>query len=160
MRACRKSTIVVLPTGSGKTLIATATAASSTAASGQPTLFLVPTRLLVEQQARAVRNESRLRIAEYQGSASTPTPSSFDVLVSTPAAFLSLSTLDRNFQLAEFGLIIFDEVHHAVKKHPYRKVSRKLALVPEAERPRVLGLTASLTYATNASTHPSTLAGP
>lgn len=49
------------------------------------------------------------------------------VLVATPAAFLSLANKDaQHFSLGCFALVVFDEVHHVIKRHPYRKVARQL----------------------------------
>lgn len=87
---CEKfNTIVVLPTGSGKTLIA----AEVISRLGPPALFLVPTCLLVEQQAKAIRAWTRLEVAEFKGGVALP--SSFDVLVSTPEAFRITQVRDR-----------------------------------------------------------------
>jgi ERCC4-related helicase len=66
-----QSLIVVLPTGSGKTLIA-ATIAAHHARKGSAVLFLVPTCLLVQQQARAMRDETGLVVVEYMSGAETP----------------------------------------------------------------------------------------
>lgn len=141
--AKKQSLIVVLPTGSGKTLIASATSAYH-AANGSKILFLVPTCLLVQQQARAVSNETGLSVAEYMGGAAVP--AAFQVLVSTPAAFISLNASSNpKFRYETFGCIIFDEVHHVMKKHPYRKIARSLSCIHPS--PLILGLTASLTYA-------------
>ena len=54
------NTLVILPTGSGKTLIAAEVARRV----GAKVLFLVPTRLLVEQQAKAVREWTCMRVEE------------------------------------------------------------------------------------------------
>lgn len=140
-----KSTIIVLPTGSGKTLIAAAVLQYTVSRhQGALTLFLVPTCLLVEQQAAALRHETRLRVAEYKGGASKPT--NFDILVSTPAAFLILSSTP-GLNLHVFKHIVFDEVHHIIKRHPYRLIARKLSGLSISPPPLILGLTASLTYA-------------
>jgi ERCC4-related helicase len=141
-----QSLIVVLPTGSGKTLIASKIASHHIEA-GKKILFLVPTCLLVQQQAQAVRSEIGTSVVEYMGGAAVP--SAFKVLVSTPAAFISLNASNSNFCYESFGLIIFDEVHHVVKKHPYRKIARSLACISPV--PLILGLTASLTYAMGSS---------
>ena len=139
-----KSLIVVLPTGSGKTLIASSVMLHA-ALRGNKCLFLVPTCLLVKQQATAVQNETNLRVVEYMGGQSAP-KNDFDVIVSTPAAFISLNASSNStFQLASFSVIVFDEVHHIMKKHPYRKIARLLACMSNS--PQILGLTASLTYA-------------
>lgn len=149
-----QSLIVVLPTGSGKTLIA-ATIAAHHAGKGSAVLFLVPTCLLVQQQARAMRDETGLVVVEYMGGAETPPVSRrFHVLVSTPAAFISMnasssSSSDDRFRYEAFGCIVFDEVHHVMKKHPYRSIARGLACMRSP--PLILGLTASLTYAMQTS---------
>lgn len=143
--------IVVLPTGSGKTLIAAATIHSIFIKNSNlrnilpcKSLFLVPTCLLVEQQSKAMRYETNLNIAEYMGGRATP--EAYDVLVSTPAAFLILSDSNAKFRLNVFSLVVFDEVHHVLKRHPYRSIARRLSGLPEHSI-QLLGLTATLSYA-------------
>lgn len=152
----KQSLIVVLPTGSGKTLIA-ATIAAHHAGKGSAVLFLVPTCLLVQQQARAIRDETGLDVVEYMGGTEAPPFSRrFHVLVSTPAAFISINALsssssssDGRFRYEAFGCVVFDEIHHVMKKHPYRSIARGLACMRSP--PLILGLTASLTYAMQTS---------
>jgi len=136
--------IAVLPTGSGKTLIA----AELIKQVSSPCLFLVPTILLVEQQAQAVRNWTGLNVKEYFGGATLP--QQFDVLVSTPKAFqMAQGRGTQNLQWSALGLVVFDEVHHVLKDHPYRKLALHLSRLRDqaGPSPKVLGLTASLTYA-------------
>ena len=45
-------------------------------------------------------------------------------------------------------LVVFDEVHHVLKQHPYRALAA--SLLDSNAQPRVLGLSASLTYAVGA----------
>ena len=57
------------------------------------------------------------------------------------------------------GLLVFDEAHHAIGKHPYNMIMRNhyFDLLPRTAvnnpnvpvRPMVLGLTASPTYGNN-----------
>lgn len=142
------STLVVLPTGAGKTLIAAAAAATAVARSGMPVLFLAPTVLIVRQQAPALHAETGLRTYAFYGERRPPSRSEFDVLVATPAAFSALSEREAaSFGPQAFSLLVFDEVHHVVKKHPYRTIALALQRMPSETRPRVLGLSASLTYA-------------
>lgn len=145
-KAKLQSLIVLLPTGSGKTLIAAGVSAFH-ANQGRKVLFLVPTCMLVQQQAKAIRNETGLVVVEYMGGVNLSSISStqWHVIVSTPAAFLVLTSSDENFRYSRFGCVIFDEVHHVIKKHPYRKIARGLSTIKSG--PKVLGLTASLTYA-------------
>jgi superfamily II DNA or RNA helicase len=139
--ASSKSCIVVLPTGAGKTLIA-----ASIAKKFEKTLFLVPTRLLVSQQAKAIFKETGLQVREFMSG--NPIPTNYSVIVSTPSAFISLANTNSHFSFAHFGLIIFDEVHHVMKRHPYRTIARQLNSL--GHRPQILGLTASLTYSLGA----------
>jgi superfamily II DNA or RNA helicase len=50
-----------------------------------------------------------------------------------------------------FDMIVFDECHHVLKDHPHRKLAVKLGItcenLPPQLRPRVVGFTASVTYA-------------
>ncbi|KAL3917443.1 MAG: hypothetical protein SGPRY_006401 [Prymnesium sp.] len=144
--ASGRNVVVKMPTGSGKTLVA---AECIRRAIDRPrALFLVPTRNLVEQQARVLRGWCGLRVAEYMGGATEPAKSSFDVLVSTPNAFLLLQQREMSsFGWPNFKLCVFDEVHHVVKDHPYRKLAHGLLAIRARDRPKVLGLSASLTYA-------------
>lgn len=75
---------------------------------GGPALFLVPTCLLVEQQAKAVREHTGLRVGEFMGGARLPV--AFDVLVSTPDAFWRAQAQSPNLSWATFSLVVFDEV--------------------------------------------------
>ena len=112
-------------------------------------LFLVPTCMLVSQQAAAVRAETGLVVAAFMGGVKCPHFGSYDCLLCTPAAFVQLvDGADNHAVMTQFGLIVFDEVHHVVKKHLYRAIARRLrCLNPQ---PRIIGLTASMTYAVNA----------
>lgn len=113
-RQCEKAnTIVVLPTGSGKTLIA----AEVINRLGSPALFLVPTCLLVSQQAEALHSWTGLDVAKYRGGMMMPP--SFDVLVTTPEAFrvaqrdaaIENYYHDSSFlQWEMFSVVVFDEV--------------------------------------------------
>ena len=127
-------------------------------------LFLVPSIPLVEQQALAIEewllqqcNFFKFRVARFHGGKTLP--NAFHVLVATPEAFrmaqIKQNCLDTDdigsLEWFSFGLIIFDEVHHVLKDHPYRKlaIALKKARVRESSLalPDVLGLTASVTYA-------------
>lgn len=118
--ACEKSnTIVVLPTGSGKTIIA----GEAIRRLGPPALFLVPTCLLVDQQSEALRAWTGLDVYKYRGGLALPT--SFDILVTTPEAFKTAQCRHEgtrcsgssgsggssyHLQWPAFRAVIFDEV--------------------------------------------------
>ncbi|MEW5311773.1 MAG: hypothetical protein WDW38_003459 [Sanguina aurantia] len=117
--------LVVLPTGSGKTRIASQHI-KRLQGGKLKVLFLVPTCLLVDQQAQALREDTGSEVTANYGGSTTPQTSAH-VLVSTPAAFLSLANKSAShFGLGCFALVVFDEVHHVIKRHPYRKVARLL----------------------------------
>lgn len=140
------NTIVLLPTGAGKTYIA----AEIIHRLNSSALFLVPTIPLVSQQAAAIR--SRLGkekiVEEFHGQKQVPR-TNFNVLVTTPKAFDMAQTRGEKLLSWEyFSIVIFDEVHHVIKDHPYRVLAHKLK--QSGCKPRVIGLTASLTYSVGA----------
>jgi superfamily II DNA or RNA helicase len=90
-----------------------------------------------------MREYTNLRVARYRGKLAVPTPNSFDAVVATPGAVLGQ---ERVFKLHEFGMVIFDELHHVVKNHPYRAIAQRLQALCTSVRPKILGLSASLTY--------------
>ena len=158
--ACvRANTIVLLPTGSGKTAVAAeAVARLLERHPHKHALMLVPTIPLVEQQAEALRrwigeDGSPCVVGEYHGSRSLPRGCT--VLVSTPKAFETAQLRgEHTCAWSHFAVVVFDEVHHAIKDHPYRNLAARLrnharaaSASGQVDPPRVLGLTASLTYA-------------
>lgn len=104
----------------------------------------MPTIPLVNQQATAIESHlSKLSIGQFNGESSLP--KKFDVLVTTPKAFESAQARGiTSLSWQRFNAVIFDEVHHAIKDHPYRHLALKLN--QSSASPRVVGLTASLTY--------------
>lgn len=84
-------------------------------------VFIVPTRLLVEQQARAISQELGIRVYTHLGGQEVPSLlDSVWVLVSTPASFRQLSKNDARFDIATIDLLFLDEVHHATVHFPIR----------------------------------------
>ena len=84
--------IIKMPTGSGKTFIAAEFIKRHCEGSRRAALFLVPACDLVGQQKRALKDwVGECNVAEYMGGATCP-GRSFDVLVSTPQAFLVSKT--------------------------------------------------------------------
>jgi ERCC4-related helicase len=142
--------IVLLPTGAGKTWIA----ADALVQVGTPAVFFVPTIPLVAQQAAALRARPNMpaRVEEYHCDKKGIFPRDFDVLVTTPKAFeVAQQSSSSSSQLGwgKFKVVVFDEVHHVIKDHPYRSLGLKLR--HSGFRPRIIGLTASLTYTVGSS---------
>jgi len=133
-----------MPTLSGKTFVGAELIRMN---STRNALFLVPKIDLVEQQAGAIETwmgDQVQPVRRYHGGLATPSLGDASVLVSTPAAFGALQSRDRtHFGWHQFDVVIFDEVHHVLKQHPYRN----LALSMPSSGLQVVGLSASLTYA-------------
>lgn len=137
----RENTIVVLPPGAGKTVIA----GEVIARIGAPALVLVPTVYLVTKHEQTLRSVTGLNVRPFSGGAVLPPV--FDVLVSTPKAFevaQSHLSKNRNLRWRNFRTVVFHEVQHVFKDHPYRKLA--LDMRSSAARPRVMGLTSSFAY--------------
>ena len=162
-RVLAANTIACLPTGAGKTLIATL-AIDHFLSTGPPprkALFIVPTVVLVAQQARRCRENCRgaLRVREVSGTelehwgkhAWRSCVDLHDVLVGTPEVFRRAMVDLGALSPVDFALVIFDECHNAVGNSPMAAICRD-ALSPAAHAadarggaavPRILGLTAS-----------------
>jgi superfamily II DNA or RNA helicase len=123
-RAADERGVLELPTGSGKTVIAVA----AMAALSVPTLVVVPTVDLLEQWRRELRTEFDVPVGQFGGGEQRQEP-------------ITVATYDSAFLRADdvggdFGLVVFDEVHH-LGGEGYRDIARLLAA------PARLGLTAT-----------------
>ncbi|KAJ3136760.1 hypothetical protein HK100_001334 [Physocladia obscura] len=122
-------------------------------------VFLAPTVSLVNQQAEKIRNSCDLIVGEYSRDDSTSVSywdrlgwysemSCHHVLIFTPQVFLN--TMRHGFIniSTDVALIVFDECHHAWKNHPYNLLMKEFyhTLPPDAEKPKILGMTASPIY--------------
>ena len=66
------------------------------------------------------------------------------VLVMTHDLFQNHLLTPGHLPLTKINLIIFDECHHTTKNHPYAQIMRRFSSCPKKERPRILGLSASI----------------
>ncbi|MFZ0830304.1 MAG: DEAD/DEAH box helicase [Thermoplasmata archaeon] len=138
------NTLVVLPTGLGKTAIALRVAAEYLLR--EPTrsiLLMAPTRPLVAQHARSVAQTlfcppPLVLTGEISPDRRQTLLSPPQVVVATPQVIAN-DLAQGNFPLSTFSLVIFDEAHRAVGDYPY--VAIGLAL--RAANARVLAMTAS-----------------
>ncbi len=133
--------VVELPTGSGKTVIGLA----AIAACSTPTLVVVPTIDLLEQWRRELRAEFDVPVGQFGGGEQR-------------AERLTVATYDSAYLKADsvggdFGLVVFDEVHH-LGGAGYRDVARLLAA------PARLGLTATFERPDDAHEVVEELLGP
>ncbi|MCJ7443772.1 MAG: DEAD/DEAH box helicase [Methanotrichaceae archaeon] len=142
--ALQSSTLIVVPTGLGKTVIALIVLLARI--DRGKALFLAPTRPLVEQHASFIRKA--LTDEEMVAFVTGETPSErraevWDrsrIIVSTPQSTEN-DLLSRRIDLKEVSLIIFDEAHRAVGNYAYVYIAERYSR--EARDPLVLGITAS-----------------
>ena len=140
-----RSTLVVLPTGMGKTVIAAMVIAEILRRKGGKILFLAPTKPLVEQHAASLRDILVVeRIAVFTGEVASPEDRELEwrenkIIVSTPQVIRNDLHAGR-YDLEDVSLIVFDEAHRAVGDYAYVDVA---AAYKEVAARLVLGMTAS-----------------
>ncbi|MFH1521874.1 MAG: DEAD/DEAH box helicase, partial [archaeon] len=143
-----KDCLVVLPTGTGKTLIALMTAIERFKKFPlEKILILAPTRPLIEQHFESFKKSLPEDWADMQlFTGKTPADKrkqiwrTAEFIFSTPQCIAN--DLDKMlYQLNEVSLLIVDECHRCLKNYAYNRVAQKYKM--QATSPRVLGLTAS-----------------
>jgi len=148
-RACKKNTLVVLPTALGKTIISALAAAHFLYNHKQMrVLVMAPTRPLVLQHLETYM--SILQLSDEDAVALTgKTPSAYRKQIWDGKARIIFATpqIVKNdlesgiLSLKGFSLLVFDECHRARKEYAYTDVAKKY--VEEAPWPIILGMTAS-----------------
>ncbi|EYC24689.1 hypothetical protein Y032_0013g2053 [Ancylostoma ceylanicum] len=154
-----KNVIACAPTGSGKTEVCIYVAMShldAKADKNEPArvAMLVPRIPLVDQQK--LRFHKYVRGKYYvegfhgsEGSKSTSrrdTVLASDIVVMTPQIMLNMLKSvrqDERVYVCDFSLLIFDEVHHCAKEHPYN-ILMQIVHDYQGPKPQTMGLTASL----------------
>jgi len=142
----KQSTLVVLPTGLGKTIVAMLVIAGRFTQKSGKALILSPTKPLVEQHAAFLKNSMNLspeEIVVFTGSIPpakrTALWNDARVVVSTPQV-IENDLLSRRIDLSDVVHITFDEAHRAVGNYAYVYIAEKYQL---AHDPLILGITAS-----------------
>jgi len=138
------SSLVVLPTGMGKTLVALLIA-DKILAQNKRVLILAPTRPLATQHEKtciewlSLKKEDIVLISGLVSADKRPQmyEKKPKVLISTPQTIAN--DLEKNRLEFDFGLVVFDEAHRAVGKYAYTKV----ATTAKEKKSLILGLTAS-----------------
>ncbi|CAA7056222.1 unnamed protein product [Microthlaspi erraticum] len=156
-QAKAKNTIAFLETGAGKTLIAILLIKSvhkdlMSMNRRMLSVFLVPKVPLVYQQAEVIRNQTSFQVGHYCGEMGQDfwdarrwqrEFESKQVLVMTAQILLNILR-HSIIRMESINLLILDECHHAVKKHPYSLVmSEFYHTTPKDKRPAIFGMTAS-----------------
>jgi len=146
--ALESNTLVVLPTGLGKTIIALLVAAERLSEfSGGKVVVLAPTRPLVMQHARFFKDhlaDDNVTPATLTGESSPELRCTLfqesRLVFATPEVIRN-DVLEHRYTLRDVCLIVFDEAHRCVKEYAYSEVAE--AYKREASRPLILALTAS-----------------
>uniref|UniRef100_A0A7N0UKV6 Uncharacterized protein n=1 Tax=Kalanchoe fedtschenkoi TaxID=63787 RepID=A0A7N0UKV6_KALFE len=156
-QARNKNTIAFLETGAGKTLIAVLLIKSindemKRLDKKMLAVFLVPKVPLVYQQAEVIRLQTGFQVGHYCGEMGQDfwdarrwhrEFETKQVLVMTAQILLNILR-HSIIKMEAISLLILDECHHAVKKHPYSLVmSEFYHTTPKEKRPSVFGMTAS-----------------
>lgn len=161
-RAEEENIIAFLKTGAGKTLIAVMLIKSYAHLLRKPqnnyAVFLVPTVVLVRQQANYLEIHTDLKVGQYWGDMGVDLwdrekwqkeLNTHEVFVMTPQILLD-NLRHCFFTLDTIRLLIFDECHHARKKHPYALIMHefyhRINDGNGTNLPRIFGMTASPIY--------------
>ena len=146
--ASSTNTLVVLPTGLGKTLIAMMVAAEVLEKRpGSKVLVLSPTRPLVMQHFRSFSEGLRLPEGSMAALTGTVDPGERELMwMKSRVIFATPQTVYNDVRhgrvsLRDVALAIFDEAHRSVRDYTYTKLAT--AYKEGASSPLIMGLTAS-----------------
>ncbi len=146
--AVKKNTLVVLPTGLGKTNIAVLLAANRlTSYPGSKVLILAPTRPLCDQHVTSLRKNLDVGEDEVQLFTGMLRPAKraelwkkSRIIISTPQG-LENDIISGKISVNDVSLLVFDEAHRASGDYSFVFIAK--AYMKRADHPRILGLTAS-----------------
>lgn len=146
--ALRGNTLVILPTGLGKTIIAAlVTVSRLTQYPDSKIVVLAPTRPLVEQHRNTFEEILKISPDELLIFTGLLEPKKrIDLWDRCKIAFMTPQTLQNDltagrYNLSNVSLIIFDECHRAVGDYAYVYIAKKYLM--DAKNPLILGITAS-----------------
>ncbi|KAJ8047586.1 putative ATP-dependent RNA helicase DDX58 [Holothuria leucospilota] len=164
------NTVILAPTGSGKTLVAGEIIQKhfKTSRREPKVAFVVEKKTLADQQETALntflnsnidRKNQFLRVGKVTGDTEVPNLGlmidSYDVLVTTAGVLCSdhRAVEHQDVSVTKFSLMIFDECHHCQGSHPFNRLMRMYRQEKKelqdtgsslACLPQVIGLTATL----------------
>lgn len=141
------NTLVVIPTGLGKTNIAALVAAERLKKNiNTKILFLAPTRPLVEQHKRSFEKffkiglDFRVVTGETKPEFRSQLYRKADIIFSTPQTIRN-DLKKYVLSLRDFSLCIFDEAHRCIGNYAYTYIAKRYR--QESNDPLILALTAS-----------------
>ncbi len=143
--AIKKSSLIVLPTGLGKTVVALLVMVSRLPKG--KVLLLSPTKPLVEQHAaffKDILNIPTENVVLFTGNTNPGKRESMyekaQLVISTPQV-IENDLLGKKINLEKVSCIIFDEAHRATGNYSYVYIAKKY--IEQNPDPLVLGITAS-----------------
>jgi len=144
--AIKSNTLIVLPTGLGKTKTAILT--SINRLNNYPkskVLFLTPTKPLASQIAKEIKESTDIEnVSLFTGTVQPQIREELfkdsKIIVSTPQC-IENDIINQRLNLKGISLIVFDEAHRAVKDYSYTWIAKQYN--KKADYPRIIGLTAS-----------------
>ncbi|MCD6463937.1 DEAD/DEAH box helicase [Candidatus Woesearchaeota archaeon] len=146
--AVLKNTLVVLPTGLGKTAIAVMLSAHRLRVhEHSKVVVLAPTRPLCEQHVETFRKFLSLKPEQVQLVTGFVKPEKrlelykrSKIIIATPQC-IENDIVSKRLNLEDVSLMVFDEAHRAVGSYAYVFIAK--AYVQQAKHARILALTAS-----------------
>ena len=125
---CRHSTLLILPTGLGKTIVALYVAAD-VLEKGKKVMVLAPTKPLVDQHystfaSLLVDTKVGMMTGNLLPEKRAGVLKDNDVIVATPQAVANDLT-NGSYDLRDFGLVIYDEAHRGTGDYAYVTVAEK-----------------------------------
>ncbi|MFH1402805.1 MAG: DEAD/DEAH box helicase [Candidatus Altiarchaeota archaeon] len=144
-RAIDENTLVVLPTGLGKTIVAAMVAAVRLGKyPNSRVLFVAPTKPLAVQHEKTFRDlltveETTVLTGQVSSEKRRELWNTSRIIFATPQTIQN--DLYRGLKLDDVSLIIFDEAHRAVGDYSYVGIAGDY--VKQSPYPLILGLTAS-----------------
>lgn len=145
----KQNTLIVLPTGLGKTIISLILIAKKlkNIKPEEKILFLAPTKPLVMQHSQFIKKNLKIEnesIVIFTGEISPNERNKLwnrsKIIISTPQV-IENDLLSNKINLHDVSLVIFDEAHHAIGKYSYVFISEMYQKF--SEKSHVLGMTAS-----------------
>ncbi len=143
----KENSLVVLPTGLGKTIIALFLIAKKLKNKEKKILFLAPTKPLVTQHAKTLttfltipENEISIFTGEVSPEKRKKQWTNSRVIISTPQV-IENDLLSHRISLADVSFLIFDEAHHATGKYAYVFIAEMYQ--KQSTSHHILGITAS-----------------
>jgi len=140
-KSFRKNSLVILPTGLGKTIIALLVAAETLVQASGKVVFTAPTRPLIEQHFETFRALMVDEVKMGMMIGSTPPDRRCEIYNESRILFSTPQCLSNDYENSRYSpddvaLLIIDEAHRTVGKYAYVKLCERISSP-------ILGLTAS-----------------